>query len=156
MTLNGTHLLGEWSHSSMTWPCPQIHCSSLHERCRFGKHKTLVCRGLWSKGHGNFPHLCIRTPVESLHNLGATKPQPYLEFGVKHLVSSDARLNFPFPLHLTTHKQRKPARRPCRRHPLRVRLTLSSRRPPSRRRSTASSARYPSRPSSTSPSSSSP
>lgn len=36
---------------------------------------TQVCRGLWSKGHKNFPHLCIRTPVESLHtNLRATKP----------------------------------------------------------------------------------
>lgn len=36
---------------------------------------TQVCRGLWSKGHKNFPHLCTRTPVESLHtNLRATKP----------------------------------------------------------------------------------
>lgn len=68
---------------------------------------TQVCRGLWSKGHKNFPHLCIRTPVESLHtNLRATKPLSYLEFGVKSywIVPSEP---FPFSPH-PRHNNRNP------------------------------------------------
>lgn len=104
---------------------------------------TQVCRGLWSKGHKNFPHLCIRTPVESLHtNLRATKPLSRVWCQVLLDCARPNRSLFLLTPGTTTetrnlssssqtHNRENP-RRPCHHHPLLKKLPTPSRPSPSR------------------------